>query len=135
VTLDGGHRRLRPLLALARDEVRDRQALELLREVTQPAGLAAPHVAWHVQRRRGPEDPLDQATLEADHRAVRQERVEQRAMAADRVDAQDHREARRALAPHEREPPRLGLRRRALAAAAALPVACRRISSSWRARR
>src|SRR5438552_10508899 len=50
-------------------------------------------------------------SLQADHRAVRQERVEQRAMAADRVHAQNHREARRALAPHEREPPRLGLRR------------------------
>src|SRR5438552_14520060 len=59
-------------------------------------------------------------SLQADHRAVRQERVEQRAMAADRVHAQNHREARRALAPHEREPPRLGLRRGALAAATAL---------------
>ena len=120
VTLDGGYRRLRPLLALARDEVRHRQARELLREVAQPAGLAAPQVARHVQWRRGPEDLLEEPTLQADHRAVRQERVEQRAMAADRVHAQNHREARRALAPHEREPPRLGLRRGALAAATAL---------------
>src|SRR6266850_1743623 len=85
VTLDGGHRRLRPLLALARDEVRDGQALELLGEVTQAAGLAAAQVARHVQRRRGPEDALHEAALE----------------------------------PDEREPPRLGLRRGALAAPAA----------------
>src|SRR5207247_8533050 len=45
---------------------------------------------------------------------------EPRPLAADAVDAQEHRAARRARAPPGRGPPRLGLRRGALAAAPAL---------------
>src|SRR5262249_35574745 len=117
MALDGRQRRLRPLLALAPNEVRHGQARELLGQMAEPARLAAADVARHVQRRRGPEDALDEAALEADDRAVRQQRVEQRAVTTDRVHAEDHREARRALAADEREPPGLGLGPPALTAA------------------
>src|SRR5439155_2705018 len=119
VALDRGQRGLRPLLTLARDQIRHGELAGLVREMTQSAVLAATRVARHVQRRGGPEDALHEPALETDHGAMGQERVEQRAVTADRVHAENHRQARRALAADERQASRLGLGRRALAAAAA----------------
>jgi hypothetical protein len=59
MALDGGQFPFRPLVALALDQLRNRQPLELLGEAP---GATLP-VARQVKRRRLPEDPLDVAFL------------------------------------------------------------------------
>src|SRR5207245_9990123 len=89
-----------PLLPRTFQELRDGQPRELGGEMAQSAAVASA-VARHGEGRRGPEDPLDDPALHADDGAVGQERVDEHTMAADRVDAEDQREAWRALAPDE----------------------------------
>src|SRR5215467_9403528 len=79
-----------------------------------------PAVARDVQGWRRPEDALDDAALHAHGGAVRQERVDEHSMAADRVDPEHQRQGRRPTPPHQHEPARLGLGHRALGALAAL---------------
>src|SRR6266545_2921902 len=70
-------------------------------------------VAPHGQRCR-PEDPLDHSALHPHGDPVRQERVDEHAATADRMDAEHHREGRRPAAPDQHETPRLRLRDGAL---------------------
>src|SRR6185503_6261104 len=65
--------------------------------------------------------PLEQTALQPDDGAVRQQRVEEHAMTADGVHAEDHGQARRTLAPDHGQPAGLGFHRRALAAAPPAP--------------
>src|SRR5207247_10687519 len=109
VALDRRERGLGPLRPLTFQELRDGQPRELGGEMAQSAAVASA-VARHGEGRRGPEDPLDDPALRADDGAVGQERVDEHTMAADRVDAEDQREARRALAPDERQSAGLGFR-------------------------
>src|SRR5439155_103446 len=108
MALDGPERRLRALAPIALDHLAHVEPFDLLREVAQPPRVAAA-VARDRDRRRRPEDLLERARLEADDGAVRQQRVHQHAVAADRVHAEDHGETRRALAPDERQTSRLRL--------------------------
>src|SRR5207237_4602990 len=78
VALDRGQRGLRPLLTLARDQIRHGKLAELVREMTQSAVLAATRVARHVQRRGGTDNAIHEPDLEADLGAMGQESVEQR---------------------------------------------------------
>src|SRR5207245_567069 len=115
VALDRGERGLRPLLPLALDQLGDRQSSELDGQWAEPAAVAAPplrgtiEVARHVERRCGPEDPLDDPALHAHDGAVGQERVDEHPVATDRVRAEDQRQAGPPLAPDEGEPAGLGL--------------------------
>src|SRR5262249_26872293 len=120
VALDGAERCLgtQPLVPL--DQLADVDLLELTSEVAQAARIARV-IAWDGRRWRGPEDLLERARLEPDDGAVRQQRVHEHAVTADRVDAQNHREARRAFAPDERQPPGLGLDHATLMSAGAAP--------------
>src|SRR5256885_3473910 len=83
--------------------------------ISEPAAVAAPplrgtiEVARHVERRCGPEDPLDDPALHAHDGAVGQERVDEHPVATDRVRAEDQRQAGPPLAPDEGEPAGLGL--------------------------
>src|SRR5262249_2637288 len=108
MALDGPERRLRALAPIALDHAAHVEPRDLVGEMTQPAWIAAA-VARDRDRRRRPEDLLERARLEADDGAVRQQRIHQHAVAADRMNAEDHGETRRALAPNERQTARLRL--------------------------
>src|SRR5262245_34066672 len=118
VTLDRAKGRLRALPAIALDHLAEVEAFELTREVPQPARVAAP-IARDRDRRCRPENLLERAGLEPHDGAVGQQRVHQHAVAADRVDAEDHGETRRAFAADQRETSRLGLDDAALPGAGA----------------
>src|SRR5256885_1526540 len=136
-TLSATRSSLSCLRALALRGLRDGQPPELGGENAQPATVAAPplrgpiEAARDAERRRGPEDPLDDPALHAHDRAVGQERVDEHPVAADRVDAEDQRQLWPALAPDERQPARLGLRDGAFAPA---PAAAERAASRLRLR-
>src|SRR5206468_8512491 len=128
VALDRGEHGLGTLGALALDELGHRQTRELGGQVAEAAvvgalpvaapgrALAPPGraVARHVERRCRPEDALDHSALHPHGDPVRQERIDEHAATADRVDAEHHREGRRPAAPDQHETPRLRLRDGAL---------------------
>ena len=143
MTLDRGERCLGPLGALAVDQLGDRQTLELggqmakptalgrvlapLRRVLAPLGralapsgpvlaLVARAVVRHGKRGGRPEDPLDDAALHPHGDSVRQQGIDEHAVAADRVDAEHHRQGRRPAAPDQDQAPGLRFRDGALSA-------------------
>src|SRR5262245_23840814 len=119
MTLDRLELGRRALRALAVHQGADGRAPELLGQMTEPARVVAA-IARQMPGRGGPEHALDDPGLEAHHRAGGQERVEQRAMAAHRVHAQDEGQAGPPPPPYQRQPPRLGLDDSPLAAVPAL---------------
>src|SRR5262249_608121 len=127
MTFDRGQRGLRTLRALAPDQFGHREPPELGGEVAERGPVGSPAlgpatITRHVERRRGPEDPLDHAALHAHRGAVRQERVDEHAMTANRVDPEHHRERRRASAADEHQAAGFRLRDRALPAASRSPA-------------
>src|SRR5262245_47810819 len=87
MALDRAQRGLGTLGPLALGQLAEVEKSELVGEDPEPAMTP---VARDVQRRRRPEDLLDRARLEPHDRAVGQQRVDQHAMAADGVDAEDY---------------------------------------------
>src|SRR5262249_38223313 len=120
VTLDPAKGRLGTLPAIALDHFTDVEPFELVHKVAQAARVATP-IARDRHRRRRPEDLLERAGLEPDDGTMGEQRIHQHAVAADRVDAEDHGETGSALAAHERQTPRLGRDDAALPGAGAAP--------------
>src|SRR5262245_51955157 len=120
VALAGGQGRLRAPGPFPVDQVWHGQLRQRISQMAEPPPIS-PSIVRDVQGRRGPEDPLDDPGLDADHRAVGQERVHQGPVAADAVNAQDEGERRSALAPDESQPSGLGLQHGTLTTAGAAP--------------